>query len=370
MTGMWYQIKNIETVDSPSVVVYKEHLQFNIREMLSKVGGNSQRLMPHVKTNKMPRVMQLLLDASITKFKSSTISEAEIAAEAGAKSVLIAHQLVGPKVDRFLSLISHFPNTSFSTIVDCMDTADFLNEKASSLGMQLKIYLDINNGMNRSGICVGNDLSELVKFVIDAKALNFSGFHVYDGHLRDTDFSIRNEKIENGFLEVSQLFETLKEVHPKIEMICGGTPSFTSHLLKKSRITSPGTCVFWDWGYSEKLQEQNFKYAAVLVTRIISKPTEGIVTVDLGHKSVAPENPIDKRVRFLNLDNYELLSQSEEHGVIKVENWKELKVGDILYGIPYHICPTINLHDEVSVIENGQKVDVWEITARKRRIQF
>ncbi len=370
MDNKWFEIENVETIDSPSVAIFKNHVVHNIKEMVALVNGKVERLMPHVKTNKMPKIMQLLMDAGISNFKASTISEAEIAAETGANSVLIAHQLVGPKVDRFLSLISHFSETTFSTLIDSIETAELLNSKASKIDIKVNIYIDINNGMDRSGIKIGTDLDKLIIFLKDCKALQFKGLHVYDGHLRDADFSTRNEKIENGFVTVTDYFQNLKKEYPSIQMICGGTPSFTSHLLNKDRITSPGTCVLWDWGYNEKLTEQNFKYAALLVTRIISKPTEGIVTLDLGHKSVAPENPIDKRVKFLNLEDYELLSQSEEHGVLKVKNWEELQIGDVLYGVPYHVCPTINLHDEVSVIENGQKTNTWEITARKRKINF
>ncbi|WP_396591443.1 alanine racemase [Allomuricauda sp. R78024] len=370
MTKHWFEIQNIETVDSPSIAVYKQHLDYNIQEMISLVKGETDRLMPHVKTNKMPKVLKLLLDSGITNFKASTISEAEIAAEAGAHSVLIAHQLVGPKVDRFFALVEHFPSTNFSSIIDTIGIAKLLNEKALNLGLSANIYIDINNGMNRSGIKTGPGLDELLAFIPECKGLIFKGLHVYDGHLRDANFTTRNEKIETGLEDVTAYFNKLKKVYPSAQMICGGTPSFTTHLLQENRITSPGTCVLWDWGYSEKLTEQNFRYAALLVTRIISKPTEGIVTLDLGHKSVAPENPIDKRVKFLNIDNYELLSQSEEHGVLKVDNWSDLKVGDVFYGIPYHICPTINLHDEVSVIEDGLKIASWEITARKRKLRF
>ncbi|MFD2099875.1 alanine racemase [Flagellimonas iocasae] len=366
----WYEIKNVETVDSPSIALYLDHLKFNIQEMLSLVNGDAERLMPHIKTNKMPKVMQQLLQSGISNFKASTIAEAEIAAEAGADSVLIAHQLVGPKVDRFLDLMIHFPSTSFSTIIDNVDSARLLNEKALQKSMTANIYFDINNGMDRSGIKVGKELNALLDFMEGCESIQLQGFHVYDGHLRDSDFSLRNDKIEAGLEKVTTCFNTLKENHPNIQMICGGTPSFTSHRLQKDRVTSPGTCVLWDWGYGEKLSEQQFKYAALLVTRVISKPTEGIVTVDMGHKSVAAENPIDKRIKFLNLDNYELLSQSEEHGVLKVADWDSIKVGDVFYGVPYHICPTINLHDEVSVIENGTKADSWEITARKRKLQF
>ncbi len=370
MKSNTYTIENVETVDSPSIALYLENLKFNLQKMISLAEGNTERLMPHIKTNKMPKVMELLLESGISNFKASTLSEAEIAAEAGAKSVLIAHQLVGPKVDRLFNLVQHFPNTQFSTLIDNVDSAELLNQKAHALGLTITIYIDINNGMNRSGIKIGPGLDELIDYLKICDFLNFKGLHAYDGHLRDSDFSVRNEKIESGLKDVETYFNALKENHPQAELICGGTPSFTSHVLHENRITSPGTCVLWDWGYSEKLTEQDFKYAALLVTRIISKPTEDIITVDLGHKSVAAENPIDKRVKFLNLDGYELLSQSEEHGVIKVQDWDKWKVGDVLYGVPYHICPTINLHDEVSVIQNGRKFDTWEITARKRKLRF
>ncbi|SDQ08902.1 D-TA family PLP-dependent enzyme [Flagellimonas zhangzhouensis] len=366
----WYEIENIETVDSPSIVLYLEHLKFNIEEMISLVDGNTERLMPHIKTNKMPKVMALLIDSGISHFKASTIAEAEIAAEASANSVLIAHQLVGPKVKRFLQLIKYFPDTQFSTLLDNTDSAELLDQLATDEKVTVPIYIDINNGMNRSGIKIGEGLDDLMAFLNTCKALEFKGFHVYDGHLRDPEFAVRNEKIETGLKDVSAYFKAVREKYQDAQMICGGTPSFTSHLIEKNRITSPGTCVLWDWGYGEKLTEQKFKTAALLVTRVISKPTEGIITVDLGHKSVAAENPIDKRVKFLNLEDYELLSQSEEHGVIKVKDWDNYKVGDVFYGVPYHICPTINLHDEVSVIENGKKVATWEITARKRKLQF
>lgn len=370
MVKDWYKIKNVDTVDSPSIALYLEHLKYNINEMITMVGGQTERLMPHIKTNKMPKVMAILLESGITNFKASTIAEAEIAAEAGAKSVLIAHQLVGPKIDRLLRLIQHYPETQFSTILDNEDSAELLNQKALEQELSVAVYIDINNGMNRSGIKVGPGLDELMDYLKICKVLVFKGLHAYDGHLRDSEFEVRNQNIEKGIQDVEVYFEALKESYPQAELICGGTPSFTSHLQKEKRITSPGTCVLWDWGYGEKLTEQHFKYAALLVTRIISKPTEGIITVDLGHKSVAPENPIDKRVKFLNLEEYELLSQSEEHGVIQVKDWDKYKVGDVLYGVPYHICPTINLHDEVSVIENGMKTGSWEITARKRKLTF
>ena len=70
----------------------------------------------------------------------------------------------------------------------------------------------------------------------------------------------------------------------------------------------------------------------------------------------------------MNLENYEVKSQSEEHLVVNVKDWDKMNVGDILYGIPYHICPTVALYDEANIIENGTLIDTWKIEARKKRI--
>lgn len=366
----WYEIQNIEEIDSPSIVLYDDRLMHNIHKMLDMVDRDVTRLMPHIKTNKMPKVVARMIALGIKNFKASTIAEAEIAAKEGAKSVLIAHQLVGPKIQRFGSLITHFSNTKFFTIVDTIGSIEKLNNEASKQHLEIGVFIDINNGMNRSGIEIGDALNTLIEYLYSCSSLHFKGLHVYDGHLRDHNFQKRKEEIENKFKSVTALFEKLKKANTGIQLISGGTPSFTSHLSTNNRICSPGTCLLWDWGYNEKLVEQEFKFAALLICRVISKPKFGIVTIDLGHKSVSAENPIDKRVQFLNLKNYELLSQSEEHGVLQVQNWGGIKVGDVFYGIPYHICPTINLHDDVSVIVNKKKVSSWDISARKRKISI
>lgn len=364
----WFQIQNIVDIDSPSLVLYEDHMMHNLHKMLEMVDHDNSRLMPHVKTNKMPKVIERMITLGITNFKSSTIAEAEIAAREGANSVLIAHQLVGPKISRLVKLIQQFPETKFSTIIDNLDSIKTLNEVANKNQIQIGVFIDINSGMDRSGIQLGDELNTILKTLPKSTSLKFLGLHVYDGHLRDTDFNERKVKVEQEIVSITKLFNSLKESNQGLQMICGGTPAFTAHLLEKDRICSPGTCVFWDWGYGDKLLEQDFKPAVLLVTRVISKPTKGIVTLDLGHKAVASENPINQRVKFLNLDHYSLISQSEEHGVLQVSNWEDVRVGDVFYGLPYHICPTINLYDEVSVINNSKKTATWDIVARKRKV--
>jgi D-serine deaminase-like pyridoxal phosphate-dependent protein len=106
----------------------------------------------------------------------------------------------------------------------------------------------------------------------------------------------------------------------------------------------------------------------LLVTRIISKPDDETICIDLGHKAVASENPLDNRVHFLNAPDLVAAGHSEEHLILKAKKNNSYKVGDVLYGVPFHICPTVALHETLAVIENHKVVGSWQVAARKRKI--
>ena len=74
------------------------------------------------------------------------------------------------------------------------------------------------------------------------------------------------------------------------------------------------------------------------------------------------------RVHFLNAPDAEPVGQSEEHLVVKVQDATKHKVGDVWYGVPVHICPTVALYDNAIIVNNNKVVDQWEVVARKRKI--
>ena len=152
---------------------------------------------------------------------------------------------------------------------------------------------------------------------------------------------------------------------PKI--VAGGSPTFTVHALRKEIDCSPGTCLLWDYGYHHLLPEQQFNYAALVISRIISKPANHLLCVDLGHKSIAAEQPFP-RVHFLNLPDAQQISQSEEHLILDVGDNSKFEIGMPLYGVPIHICPTCALYEKAFVVENGIVEKEWRVVARDRRI--
>lgn len=354
---------NYKDLDSPSLLIFKDRVADNIDEMIRLAGGTA-RLMPHVKTNKMEAVIRLMIEKGITRFKAATIAEAELAALSGAASVLISHQLVGPKIDRLKNLVEKYPQTVFSSLVDCREVADELAGKMEMAG----VYLDINNGMNRSGHEVNDDLLPFFEYVLSKENIEIKGLHIYDGHITDADFAERQRRVGEGMQLLNEFIDKVTGKIGKPELVCGGSPAFTAHVKAENRTLSPGTSVFWDWGYGDKFKEQHFTPAAYVLTRIISKPAAGIITTDMGHKAVSAENPVDFRIRFPENPDLRLKSQSEEHGVLETDRWQHYQVGDVLLGIPYHVCPTVNLYDQAYVSDHGAYAGVWDIAARKRKI--
>ncbi len=366
----WFELNDPEEIDSPALLVYKKRVASNIETMINIV-GDAGRLVPHVKTHKMAEIVKMQIDAGISKFKCATIAEAEMLAEAGAENILLAYQLNLSKAKRFLLLIKRFSETEFSSLVDNTDSAQMLNDLFANEKLTANVFIDVDAGMHRTGIAPDENLFDLFIELQKLSNINFQGMHIYDGHIRDENFKQRKKKVEEAFVPINNIVEKIiAEGFPKPQIIAGGTPTFTVHALHKEEYCSPGTCLLWDHGYDSLLAEQDFEFAAVLITRVISKPSPGLITTDLGHKSVAAENPISKRIFFLNLENYEIKSQSEEHLVVEVNDWEKIAIGDLLYGVPYHICPTVALYDEANIIEDGKFVDTWKIDARRKKITF
>ncbi|MBE0545668.1 MAG: D-TA family PLP-dependent enzyme [Verrucomicrobia bacterium] len=366
-TNHWYEVSNADDVDSPALLVYPERAEENIRRMIALVGDVS-RLRPHMKTHKLPELIRLQLAHGITKFKCATIAEAEMTAACGAAEVLLAHQPIGPKVWRFVQLVQKFPQTRFSTIADNAAVIHSLSASCRLAGVSVGVLLDIDCGMHRTGIEPGPRAVELYRLLCTLPGLKSGELHAYDGHIRESDPAKRAELCAAALAPVHALRrELLQAGLPVPRLVAGGTPTFPMHARQPDVECSPGTCVFWDAGYDAACADMDFLHAALVLTRVVSKPGGNRLCLDLGHKAIASENP-HPRVVFLNLPEAKAVSHSEEHLVVETERAGEFELGACLYGVPWHVCPTVALHPEAVVVRDGRAQERWEVVARKRRL--
>ncbi|NQU53476.1 MAG: D-TA family PLP-dependent enzyme [Bacteroidetes bacterium] len=360
---MWYEINNESSVFTPAILVYPDRIKENIRRMVT-LAGDASRLRPHVKTHKMGEVVKLQLEQNITKFKAATLSELEMTAQNGGTDILLSYPLLGPDIQKYIDLIREYPNTKFSVTVDAFDACAQLTIAAVQNNICLDVFIDIDNGMHRTG-ALPEDALELATKINISEWLNLKGLHIYDGHIHVSDFETRKTACDNDFSDVSELVTRLQNLGIIAgELACGGTFSFPIHAKYPERTLCPGTPLLWDAGYKSSIPDLDFLNAAVLVGRVISKPN-GNICFDLGHKAMAAEMP-QPRLEFLDIDIQNIENQSEEHLVIKTSAFKNLELEDLVYALPKHICPTVALHEKVYVVNDNLATETWNVVARKR----
>lgn len=367
MQANWFRITNETEVPSPSLLIFPERIEENLSRMIACV-GDVDRLRPHVKTHKLPQVIALEIKHGISKFKVATIAEAEMTAQSGGRDILVAYPQVGPGPNRLTELVKKFPHVVFRAIADSDCGIDALSRAATAGRVEIDVLLDLNLGMNRTGISPGKDAEKLYRHIVSASGLSAGGLHAYDGHLHDADYARLTAAAEAAFVPVWNLRDGLIASGLSVpRIVASGTPTF-SILAKRSDIElGAGTTVLWDEGQKTLSPDLDFLSAAILMTRVISRPTDDSLCLDIGHKSVASEMP-HPRVKIFGLEDASFVLHSEEHLVVRTPKAAEFPVGSVLYAMPRHICPTVALHSDVCAVRGGRVVEIWPVVARTRRI--
>ncbi len=366
-----YSFEGEESVISPQLVYYKEIIEENIQRMISYAEG-PERLWPHVKTHKMAEVVKLQMQYGIDRFKCATIAEAEMCAAAGAKKVTLAYPLVGPNIPRFLTLAKTFPETEFFAISDCTEQVELAAMAAVKEQTEIQMLMDVDTGQHRTGVPM-EQVEAVYRQWAKLPGICMRGMHCYDGHRHESDCQVRNREVT----ALNEQIEPMKHALRDSGMDCGiiifgGTPSFPCHQKLNRDYLSPGTCVIQDAGYAAAYPDLPFEPGAAVLTRVISVQGEDTFTLDMGTKAVATD-PNPERAVLVGMEYAATVLQNEEHWVVKLppEHRADMpKVGDVMFAVPMHVCPTSALYPSVPVIEKGKLTDWWEVTARNRKLSI
>ncbi|MBL9126124.1 MAG: D-TA family PLP-dependent enzyme [Verrucomicrobiales bacterium] len=362
-----FRVTNVAEIPSPAILLFRARIEENLRRMIA-VAEDPARLRPHIKTHKIAELVRRQIELGISRFKCATIAEAELAATAGARDVLLAYQPVGPDARRWVELHRAYPDVRWKAIVDDPAAVAHLVALAGSKTLELLVDLDI--GQHRTGVPPGAPAMELARALSKTAGVAFGGLHAYDGHLHQPDAKVREVACREAFAPVDTLRDALLAQGIAVpRVVAGGTPTFPFHARRGDLECSPGTCVLWDAGYRAKLPDLDFLPAAILLTRVVSRPGPNRLCFDLGHKAVASEMP-HPRVMFPDLPDAIPVAHNEEHLVLETPLAERFPVGSVAYGIPWHVCPTMALHAEAWVVDGSQATERWAVAARARRLRI
>ncbi|MDY3815643.1 MAG: D-TA family PLP-dependent enzyme [Candidatus Limiplasma sp.] len=366
-----YQLKDASSIVSPALIYYLDIIEENVDKM-ARIAGGAERLWPHVKSHKSADLVRLLMQKGIRRFKCATIAEGEMVGECGADQAIISYPLVGPNIQRFVKLTQAFPGTEFFAIGDDEEQIRLLSDAAVQAGVRVQFLVDINDGLNRTGVPTKR-AGDLYRKAAAMPGIAVRGMHVYDGHHHEPVLADRQHNVDSDVNDVYALRDTLRgEGLDCSIMVMGGTPSFPCHVKHQDVFLSPGTCLIQDAGYASTFPDLPFEVGAMLLTRVISHPAPGVFTVDLGYKGVAADPAIPRAV-LLGYENAETVMQNEEHWVLRMPVGHEDErpaVGQELYAAPKHICPTSALYPSILVAHDKAIVAEWPVTARNRKLSI
>jgi D-serine deaminase-like pyridoxal phosphate-dependent protein len=357
-------------LDTPCLVVHRSILEQNIREMAEFAREHGIAMRPHQKTHKTAEIARMQRDAGAIGVTCAKLGEAEALVDAGVTDdVFLAYQIVGPrKIARLLELMDR---AKVSVAVDSVEVAQALSEACVAAGKTLDVIIEMNTGLNRAGILPGEEAERLAEEVAAMPGLNLKGIMTHEGHVAKTttqdELSVVASEVGQAMVDTAR---RLRDRGVPIEIVSvGSTPaSFNTTQVEGISEMRPGTYVFYDNASFRFGRIGPERCALRILATVISRPSPDRAVIDAGSKTLTMDPAPAGRQGFgyiVEAPNAIIQRLSEEHGVVEFPDGNsELAVGDVVEIIPNHVCPTVNLQDQLFVVSDDGSIEAWDVIAR------
>jgi len=354
-------LEMLNRVDTPALLLDHDLLRANIKTMAAFFEPLHARLRPHFKTHKCTRIARMQIEAGAVGMTCAKVSEAEVLVSAGLRDVLIANQIVGSiKIERLMSLVAR--HIDLKVAVDDEENLRELSRATTARGIELGVLIEVDVGMGRCGVPVGEKLVELCQFVDASPHLVFRGLMGYEGHaVLEPESQKRKTLAEASIEELRRAKELVEEAGLEVEIVsAGGTGTYdvTGQCPDVTEIQA-GSYAVMDATYRQIRSE--FRPALTVLSTVVSCPRPGVAVADAGLKSVTAEFGMPLVVSHEGVTVDKL---AEEHAILQTSPDVKLAVGERIALLPTHCCTTINLHEEFVLVERTRERGRWRIEAR------
>lgn len=363
---------SVTEVDTPALLVDEDRLTANINRYAALAAQAGVRLRPHIKTHKMPEVADMQLRAGAPGITAAKLGEAEIFADAGVHDIFVAYPVVGQEKARRAARLAQ--RCHLIAGVESSAGVQYLSEAAVEAGATLFVRVEIDSGLRRTGVAPG-EAEALCRLVLASPGLQLDGIFTFRG----TSFpSAQTHDPEVLGWEEGELMVTLAEQLrasgiPIQEVSVGSTPTTpAAALVPGVTEVRPGTYVFFDRMTTKSDISTPDEIALSILTTVVSRPTEDIAIIDAGSKTfcgdIIPANA-SLQGYGITIDGKSGVVErmNEEHGIVRLAPGYAPQIGDKLTFFPNHVCTTVNLSDEVVIVQNGFVKDIWRVAARGQR---
>ena len=351
-----------EALDTPALLVDLEKMGRNIARMASTMRDNQVDWRPHVKCPKVPAIAHRLLDAGAIGVTCAKLGEAEVMAAAGIRNILIANQVVGPtKISRLVNLL---PSAEVIVAVDNPENVTALDAAARAKGVQLKVVIEVNTGMDRAGVEPGAPVVDLASTISKCQGLHFAGLMAWEAHtIRIANPIEKNRAVGEAIKKLVDSADLCRDQGMPVEIVsCGGTGTYL-YSSKQPGATEiqAGGGIFGDVAYKTHMGVDH-EYAMTVLATVTSRPNPTRIICDNGKKTMSSDAAAPLPLGIPNVSSVDL---SAEHAIITLDQPSDApRLGDTIEFVVGYSDTTVMLHDEIFGVRDGKVEVVWPILGR------
>ncbi len=356
-------------IDTPALVIDLDMMDRNLRTMAAFADLHQVKLRPHAKMHKSAELAKLQMAAGAVGVCVQKTSEAEALVAGGVHNIFISNQVIAPvKLARVAAMTRQLAPLGGKLAI-CVDSIEGVRrlaqcmhkgQIASSNASTIDVFIELNVGQNRCGVEPGRPAVVLALEIRKHPALNFAGLQAYHGkaqHMRSA--ADRRDAIVSVIEAVSQTRQLIENEGITVGLITGAGTG-TAPLEAASKLygeLQAGSYLFMDADYAANepaTGQPLFKHALFVKTQVISVHA-GHAVCDAGHKSHAIDSGMPKVHAFSSRSVLEYTNGGDEHGILKpaAGSSRLPSLGSMLWLIPGHCDPTVNLHNEMIGVRGG-----------------
>lgn len=347
----------VEELDTPTLTIDLDALEENLDRYQRYYTEHGIGLRPHIKTHKTLAIAAKQMAKGAIGLTCQKVGEAEVMVSGGlAVDILIPFNIIGKqKLERLTALATQ---TRLTVAADSEYTVQGLAEAAQKAGVTLGVIVEVECGMNRTGVATPQGATELAKKIDKAKGLELRGFMGYPTPPASREI----------IQETIALFD---KAGLSREIVSGGSTrhALEAHLVPELTEYRIGEYPTGGEGHLRAGRHTVEQCALRVQATVISKPTDDRVILDAGSKTMSASTyqaPHGTSMGYIvQYPDARFYGASEEHGHVDVSACaKKPEIGERVEVLPVHPCPCVNEHDKMVAVRNGVVEAVWPIYAR------
>ncbi len=361
--------KSVNMIDTPALVVDLDVMERNLRTMAAFAAEQNVLLRPHAKMHKCAELAKLQMAAGAVGVCVQKTAEAEALFAGGVHNIFISNEVIAPSKLARVAALTRALVPLGGKLAICVDSLEGVNRLAASMNegrlasnmaSSIDVFIELNVGQDRCGVEPGVAAVALALEIRKHPALNFAGLQAYHGkaqHMRTA--AKRREAILEAISAVRLTRDLIEEKGIKVGLITGAGTG-TAPLEPASKLygeLQAGSYLFMDADYAANepaLGQPRFKHALFVKTQVISVHPQHVVC-DAGHKSHAIDSGLPEVHAFSSRSELVYANGGDEHGILKPApgSTRLPSLGSMLWLIPGHCDPTVNLHNAMIGVRGG-----------------